>query len=181
MKEYDESLPFWDTMYGAQDYSDVTYSTDDLNFGCPEMVQCLSDLVQKKRILDYGCGDGWQSFALLNAGAKDITAIDPSSRACDTGASIAERRGDSGKIRFVRGTEELLEAGSSDAATESSSSPSCAGPYDGFISVNVLDVVPESVATRILNAIKASLAPEQEQGVSVTPHGCGFPAVLSLR
>ena len=94
-------------------------------------------LGQRKKVLDYGCGDAWAGIIAAKSGCPDVTAADAA-----PGAVRAAERG-----AFLYGVEHKLHAVRSDRRWLGSIPENT---YDGFICSNVLDVVPEETALEII-------------------------------
>jgi SAM-dependent methyltransferase len=52
----------------------------------------FDDLVRDARVLDYGCGDGFQSIALRDAGAKEVVGVDTNERRLTVARRLAGER-----------------------------------------------------------------------------------------
>ncbi len=87
------------------------------------------------KVLDYGCGNAWGAIIAAKSGCKDVTAVDVSSGPLEAArwyASIYDA-----DVDLVEVTPSWLE-GVPDAT------------YDGLICSNVLDVVPQETACKMI-------------------------------
>lgn len=97
-------------------------------------------LPENAQVLDYGCGSGWASFELYFTGkVLSLTAIDPAENAIRYAEKCAALS-HIDTLDFFCGDESLL-----------SEYPEA---FDFAITVNVLDVVPDEVETRILEKLR---------------------------
>jgi SAM-dependent methyltransferase len=76
----------------------VTYSytvENSLDF-VKRMIPDFVQLIQGKRILDFGCGPGWQAVAMKIAGAASVDAVDINEGWLDHGRALLKTHGVSG-------------------------------------------------------------------------------------
>ena len=97
-------------------------------------------LGQRKRVLDYGCGNAWASVIAAKSGCADVTAVDAAPGAVQAARIYAERYGVSDCVKTECATSNWLQ-----------SIP--AGTYDGLVCSNVLDVVPSDIAEAIIREL----------------------------
>jgi SAM-dependent methyltransferase len=100
---------------GTRDYPGGTEKTNlpnALDFLC-QTVPGFLDLFQNKRVLDFGCGHGWQAIAMVQRGARYVVGVDILH--ADTAAANAASQGCSDRTRFfsalpfdLRGTFDLV-------------------------------------------------------------------------
>jgi SAM-dependent methyltransferase len=100
---------------GTRDYPGGTEKTklsNALDFLC-QTVPGFLDLFQNKRVLDFGCGHGWQAIAMVQRGARYVVGVDILH--ADTAAQNAAAHGCSEQTRFfpalpfdLRGTFDLV-------------------------------------------------------------------------
>lgn len=152
MDEYTELKAFWDKAFDGltpekitereiTDQSFRTLVSDCLNAG--------------SRVLDYGCGTGWAAFDLALSGDNiTVDGIDPSENAIRYANACTKLSG-LHRVLFFAGDESVL--GKLDKQ------------YDLIVSFNVLDVVPDDVAHRILTALKAHAAPGATVVIGINP------------
>lgn len=58
-------------------------------------------LVHGKRILDYGCGPGWQAVAMALLGASSVVGVDIHGPWLEQARELAERTGVTDRVRFT--------------------------------------------------------------------------------
>ena len=97
-------------------------------------------LGQRKRVLDYGCGNAWASVIAAKSGCADVTAVDAAPGAVQAAKLFAERYGVSDRVNTECVSLDWLQG-------------IPAGTYDGLICSNVLDVVPPETAEVILQGL----------------------------
>ena len=102
-----------------------------------KLLKAVCTLGEKKKVLDYGCGNGWAAIAAAKSGCEDVTAADPAPNAVEMTRFLSELLGVSDRVYPVCGGEDWLKTVPSDA-------------YDGLILSNVLDTVPPETAEEIL-------------------------------
>jgi SAM-dependent methyltransferase len=102
---------------GAADYAGATdtYTLDNaLDFAC-RTVPGFLDRIRGKRVLDYGCGDGWQAVAMIRHGAREVVAVDIRAEQLDATMARARQCGCAGRVRAGKAVPRDL-AGSLDVA-----------------------------------------------------------------
>lgn len=75
-----------------------------------ELFPGLFDDLVGKRVVDFGCGLGYQSIALARAGAREVIGVDINDAALAAAEQLAIREGVTGTVRFSRSLENHLEA-----------------------------------------------------------------------
>ena len=95
---------------------------------------------QRKKVLDYGCGNAWASIIAAKSGCVDVTAVDAALGAVQAARLYAERYGVSGCVNSECVSSDWLQG-------------IPAGTYDGLICSNVLDVVPPDIAEAIIREL----------------------------
>lgn len=111
----------------------------------------LSRMVAGKRVLDFGCGGGWQAAALARDGAAFVLGVDTSPRALASAEALRRRLGIS--------RERLAFA----AALP----PQARGRFDVVVSQNAMEHFPDPVA--VLREMRAALAPDGRMLVTFGP------------
>ncbi len=100
----------------------------------------------RSRVLDYGCGNAWAGIVAAKSGCHDVTAVDPAKGAIETARFCAGLYGTEEQITFhCAGLDWLLSVPSDE--------------FDGVICSNVLDVVPEETAEKIIAELARIAAP----------------------
>ena len=102
-----------------------------------KLLAAVSLLKGCKKVLDYGCGNGWASIVAIKAGCQDVTAVDLGEHIVETAKFYANLYGVGKYLRIQKVPLDYL-----------SIIPS--GSFDGFICSNVLDVVPISISQEII-------------------------------
>ena len=97
-------------------------------------------LGQRKKVLDYGCGNAWASIIAAKSGCVDVTAVDAAPGAVQVARFYAMRYGVSGCVNSECVSSDWLQG-------------IPAGAYDGLICSNVLDVVPPETAETIIQEL----------------------------
>ncbi|QNN23992.1 class I SAM-dependent methyltransferase [Planctomycetales bacterium ZRK34] len=96
------------TQQAAEDYAAVGQQTHVQIFGS-RLTQMMGDLHGAKA-LDFGCGPGRLSMAMLQLGAAHVTGIDQSRVMIDTARHEAEQAGVSNRLTLAVGDETSLPA-----------------------------------------------------------------------
>lgn len=146
MKEYDDALKFWDNFFNPEEIDRESYLPENLLFKDDRIMAEIKKTALQKKILDYGCGHGILSFMLLNNGASSVTALEPSEKAMECVRKAAGLRDDADKLTLLNGFQDKLDKYED-------------GAFDGFVSCNVLDVVPLTVCIDILEHVSRVLRP----------------------
>lgn len=133
MDDYQTLLNFWDQAYAGHESSDVTKAWEDL-IPSKKQLEALRWLSDAKKILDYGCGQGWGAIALTKCGAKDVQGVEVSENAVASARALAATY--KSNARF-----EAIDLGWL---------KKCPEAFDGLFCSNVLDVIPLEAAKEVL-------------------------------
>ena len=88
----------------------VNYTIDNCLAFAQRMFRDFDRLVVGKRVLDYGCGHGWQAVALrLRCRAEHVVGLDVIDERLAFGAALAGRFGCADRVRFFRDVPAELE------------------------------------------------------------------------
>ena len=105
-----------------------------------KLFRAAASLADRKKVLDYGCGNGWAGIIAAKSGCPDVTAADMAPGAVRSAEFYASVCGAEGQVHAEVIHEDWLK-----------SVP--AGTYDGIVCSNVLDVVPTETAEDILREL----------------------------
>ena len=105
-----------------------------------KLLRAACMLGSRKKVLDYGCGNGWASIAAAKSGCPDVTAADPAPHASEAAGFLADLFGVTERVHSICSDSEWLKAVP-------------AGTYDGLICSNVLDVIPPETAEEVLRGM----------------------------
>ena len=140
---YTESLNFWDQAFGSDEYKQYINELDpddgwkDLASSEKLMDVLVEQLVNKKNVLDYGCGEGWAGITLNKSGCKNVTCVDVVENAIKLANSLKEKIGIETGFQAACVSDEWLDGVQSNT-------------FDGIFCSNVLDVLPENIANKII-------------------------------
>lgn len=104
---------------------------------CEKLFDAASELGKCKKVLDYGCGNGWAGIIAAKNGCLDVIAADAAEEALRATERYASIYGVDQIIHTVKADEDWLE-----------SIPDHA--FDGLFCSNVLDVIPEETSISII-------------------------------
>lgn len=144
-KTYADTLEFWNRAFALSDEDKARCEQElDPDNGWTELAPCdklrnilTNALSGQKKVLDYGCGDGWAGIALCKSGCEDVTCADVAENAVE-------------QARFLG---DLFHAGSGFHAMHVTAdwiSEIEADTFDGLYCSNVIDVIPPAAAEEIL-------------------------------
>lgn len=154
-EDYGKLMRFWDTVFAAgEDRFDLPGT------GNPEtawrelaparkLLEAAETLGTKRKVLDYGCGNGWAGIAAAKGGCADVTCADVSAAGVETARYHTVLTGTDGNVRCIRVSPDWL-ASEPDAV------------YDGLVCSNVLDVIPEEAAEEILRQAARVVTPDAD-------------------
>lgn len=146
-KDYNNSLNFWNMAYAMddtmkeQEKSEINPDTDLRKLAPSEkLFNAAASLGTGKKVLDYGCGDGWAGIIAAKSGCRDVTSVDVTAN----GAAMADFY-----VKLFKADDRVhVSHVTTDWITKEPGNK-----YDGFICSNVLDVVPAEVAQKIIENI----------------------------
>jgi SAM-dependent methyltransferase len=144
-------LAFWDQAFaipeGAKeaDRKEGPGSWEELA-PSEKLLRAVCALDNRKKVLDFGCGNGWAAIAAAKSGCPEVTAADPAPNAVDAAAFYAELFGVRERIRPICGGSDWLKTVPAET-------------FDGLICSNVLDVVPPETAEALLRELERVLVP----------------------
>ena len=128
---------------GSDDYGSEVTPSADLTAALSVLASAFPDLLQRvkgKRVLDLGCGEGYQVVAMAMNGAASVIGVDPHAPSLARARALLEQHRPPVPVRFLASADESLD-----------------GSVDIVISQNSFEHLPDPVAT--LEAMKRLLAP----------------------
>ncbi len=138
----DKIIDFWDSALklSEEDKKEAyEYDKDDWKEMAPseKLFLAAASLGNRKKVLDFGCGNAWAGIIAAKSGCNDVTAVDPAQGAVETAQIYADVFGAKDHMNiFCADINRLKETP--------------ANTYDGFICSNVIDVIPAEAAGEIL-------------------------------
>lgn len=114
-----------------------------------KLLKAACGLGGKRKVLDYGCGNGWAAIAAAKSGCLDVTAAEIAPNAVEATRFLAQLFDVDDRVHPVCIGEDWL-----------STVP--AETYDGFFCSNVLDTVPPETAEAILREAARVVTPDAE-------------------
>ena len=102
-----------------------------------KLLKAACTLGAGKKVLDYGCGNGWAAIAAAKSGCADVTAADPAPNAVEATRFLSELLGTADRVHPV-----CIDGGWLKTVPENT--------YDGLFCSNVLDTVPPQTAEEII-------------------------------
>ena len=135
-------LKFWDQAFFISEEAKeavrrVGVGTWEELASSEKLLRAACVLGSRKKVLDYGCGNGWASIAAAKSGCPYVTAADPAPHATEAADFFAGLFGVTEQVHPICGGSEWLKAVP-------------AGTYDGLICSNVLDVIPPETAEELI-------------------------------
>ncbi len=147
-EDYEASKVFWNTAFAMDDETkkEAENSVDKENdwkqmAASEKMFKAVQSLGTRKRVLDYGCGEGWAAIIAAKSGCKDVTGAETASNAAEMAQFYVKLFELENSVQVQHISEQWI----TEIPAES---------YDGIFCSNVLDVVPEEVAEVILGNFK---------------------------
>lgn len=145
---YSDLVRFWDQAFEISDEEKEQFIQElDPENGWKELApsdklrDTLTDYFSGcRKVLDYGCGEGWAGIALSKAGCSDVTCVDVSENAVKLTTFL-------GSV-FETGEGFKAECVSPEWITEAKEAS-----YDGVFCSNVIDVLPPEMAEDIVRNI----------------------------
>ncbi len=147
-KKYNDSLKFWNSAFDMDDKAKEEYAekinpeTDWRNLASSDKLAdiIINNLSDKKRVLDYGCGEGWAGIILKKSGCGEVTCVD----AAENAVKLAS---------FFRDIFKISEGFTAQCVSTDWIEKSPEAVFDGLFCCNVIDVVPEEAAENIIKNI----------------------------
>lgn len=144
-------VDFWNHALALpKEYSDEEIEKDNLDIKelAPslKLYDAVASLKDCKKVLDYGCGNGWASIVLANLGCKNIVSVDLGENIIETVNFYSKLYGVSDNI-----TAKVIKPCWLKRIKEAS--------FDGLVCSNVLDVIPLETSKEILDNFARVLKP----------------------
>lgn len=144
-KKYNDSLKFWNSAFDMDDKAKEEYTekinpeTDWRNQASSDKLAdiIINNLSDKKRVLDYGCGEGWAGIILKKSGCEEVTCVDVAENAVKLAS-------------FFRDIFKISEGFTAQCVSTDWIEKSPEAVFDGLFCCNVIDVVPEEAAENII-------------------------------
>ena len=145
MRENRTLIDFWDQAFAVPEEEKEAARREGVGSmeelaPAEKLLQAVSALGGRKKVLDYGCGNGWAAIAAAKSGCKEVTAADPAPNAVETARFLAELCDVSAQVRPVCGGIDWLKTVPAET-------------YDGLVCSNVLDVIPPETAAEVLREL----------------------------
>ena len=145
-EKYDKLASFWDSVFACDENEIEEYKKSIKGDEWKEMAPskklfdaCLS-IANSKKVLDYGCGQGWASLIMACSGCIDITSVDVSKNAIKMLNVYKKLFNVEKTINAINIDDQWLKGEDSNK-------------YDAVICSNVIDVLPFSISKEIIKEI----------------------------
>ena len=135
-------VSFWDSFFALPDEAKEGARQEGIGpweglAPSEKLLNAVCALGGRKKVLDYGCGNGWAAIAAAKSGCEDVTAADPAPNAVEMTRFLAELLDVCDRVHPVCIGDGFLKSVPSET-------------YDGLVLSNVLDTVPPETAEEIL-------------------------------
>lgn len=128
--------PGTDDFAGSQQEWNLENALSQLLPAFPNLVR----LVEGKDVLDFGCGEGWQTVAMAKSGARFVLGLDSSAKMISKARQVARNAGVGDRVEFSQDIDE------------------CSQRFDIVISQNSMEHFPEPMDA--LQQMKQVLRPD---------------------
>ena len=144
-EKYNASLKFWNSAFDMDDTEKEEYAkkinpdTDWRKLASSDKLAdvLINTLAGKKRVLDYGCGEGWAGIILKKSGCEEVTCVDVVENAIQLAG-------------FFRDVFKISDGFNAQCVSVDWIEKSQEAAFDGIFCCNVIDVVPEEAALNII-------------------------------
>lgn len=144
-KKYNDSLKFWNRAFDMDNSAKEEYAqkinpeTDWKKLASSDKLAdvIINTLSNKKKVLDYGCGEGWAGIILKKSGCGEVTCVD----VVENAIRLAD---------FFRDIFRISEGFITQCVSIDWIEKSQEAVFDGLFCCNVIDVVPEENAQNII-------------------------------
>ena len=134
-------IEFWNSAFAMSEEEKEEYrnNLEDWKELAPseKLFHAAESLGSRKKVLDYGCGNGWAGIIAAKSGCTDVTVVDVAENGVEAARFLSSLCAVEDKMHFNAVSPDWL-----------SSVPD--GTYDGFFCSNVLDVIPTETAKEII-------------------------------
>lgn len=111
---------------------------DDIFMNIGKLFPDLAKSIRDKRVIDFGCGEGYQALALAKNGAAHVLGVDINPKTLSLALAHSREYGLDRQVQFVNTTE--------NADSE---------PYDYIISINSMEHYTDPIG--VINIMKSSI------------------------
>ena len=146
--KYNDALKFWNSAFEMDDNAKEQYKREvDPEKDWKELASSeklrdviIEQLSNKAKVLDYGCAEGWAGISLRKSGCKDVTCVD----VVENAIKLTE---------FFEEIFDIREGFKAECVSSDWIKETAVDVYDGVFCSNVIDVLPEDVASVIIENI----------------------------